>query len=141
MRSAAAPRHRPTAATILALTVAAIAGSLVPALVGLVFLISLAVHRPLVAAAADRWPWLSGGRAGAEPARDRRAFNRLTAVWGIAMLIAGAIQGVGALRGRLTITDAAGLATRALIALAIEAALVAVTVAYLRRGPAPDQVG
>jgi hypothetical protein len=122
---------------ILALTAAAIAGSLLPALAGLVFLISLAARRPLVAAAADCWPWLSGGRTGAEPAHDRRAFNRLTAVWGIAMLAAGAIQGVGALRGSLTITDAASLGTRALIALAIEAVLAVGTVVYLRYRPAP----
>jgi hypothetical protein len=121
--------------TILALTAAAIVGSMVPALVGLAFLLSLAARRPLIA--ADRWPWLSGGRTGAEPARDRRAFNRLTAVWGIAMLAAGAIQGIGALTGGLAITDAASLATRALIALATEAALSAGTVAYLRHWPAP----
>ena len=133
MRPDTAPRHRPTAATILALTAAAIAGSLLPALAGLAFLISLAARRPLIAVAADRWPWLSGGRAGADPARDRRAYNRLTAVWGIAMLAAGAIQGAGALTGGLTITDAAGFATRALIALAVEAALAVGTVVYLRR--------
>jgi hypothetical protein len=47
------------------------------------------------------------------------------------MLAAGAIQGIGALTGGLTITDAAGLATRAMIALATETALSAGTVAYL----------
>ena len=126
-----AQRRRPTAAEILALTAAAIAGSLLPALAGLVFLISLAVRRPLIAAAADRWLWLSGGRTAAEPARNGRAFYLLTTVWGIAMLAAGAIQGIGALTGSLTITNAASFATRALIALAIEAALSVGTVSYL----------
>jgi hypothetical protein len=37
------------------------------------------------------------------------------------MLAAGAIRGIGALTGGLTITHAASLATRALIELAIEA--------------------
>ena len=75
-----AQRRRPTAAEILALTAAAIAGSLLPALVGLVFLISLAVRRPLIATAADRCPGLSGGRT-AGPGRDNRALYLLTSVW------------------------------------------------------------
>jgi Transposase IS116/IS110/IS902 family len=84
----AAPRRRPTVAAILALTAAAIASALVPMLAGLAFLVSLAARRPLIAVAAERWPWLSGGRTGAWPAHGPRALSRLTAVWGIALLAA-----------------------------------------------------
>lgn len=95
----AAPRRWPTVAAILALTAAAIASALVPMLAGLAFLVSLAARRPLIAVAAERWPWLSGGRTGAWPAHGPRALSRLTAVWGIALLAAGAIQGLGAFTG------------------------------------------
>jgi hypothetical protein len=71
--TASHPRRQPPAVTILALTAAAIVGSLVPALVGLAFLLSLGTRLPLIAVAADRWPWLSGGRTGAKSARDRPA--------------------------------------------------------------------
>jgi hypothetical protein len=64
--------------------------------------------------------------------------NGLTAAWGIAMLAAGAAQGIGAATGRLTVTDPAGFTARALIALAVEAVLTVVTIACLRSSPAAD---
>jgi hypothetical protein len=41
--------------------------------------------------------------------------NSLTAAWGIAMLAAGAAQGIGTVAGRLTITDPASFTARALM--------------------------
>lgn len=64
--------------------------------------------------------------------------NGLTATWGIAMLAAGAAQGIGAVTGRLTITDPASFTARALIALAVEAVLTVITIACLRRSLAAN---
>jgi hypothetical protein len=132
------PRRRPAALTLGALTALAIAGAVLPVLAGLAFLISLATRRPLIATAARRWPWLSGRPAGQETSHDRRLMNGLTAMWGIAMLAAGAAQGIGAATGRLTITDPASFTVRALIALAVEAVLTVITIVWLRRSPAAN---
>jgi hypothetical protein len=138
MSPAPVPRSRPAALTLAALAAVAVAGAVLPVLAGLAFLVSLATHRPLVATAARRWPWLSGRPGGHQPKRDRRVVNGLTAAWGIAMLAAGAAQGIGAATGRLTVTDPAGFTARALIALAVEAVLTVVTIACLRSSPAAD---
>ena len=134
MSSVPVARGRHGAVLLAALATAAIAGAVLPALAGLAFLISLARRRPLVATAASRWPWLAGRPTGQQPGRDRRVMNGLTAAWGLGMLAAGAAQGIGAVAGGLTITDPAKFAARALIALAVEAVLTAITVACLRRG-------
>jgi hypothetical protein len=128
------PQARPRAATLAALAAAALVSAVIPAAAGLAFLISLAIRRPLVAVAARRWPWLNG-RPGAQP--PHRILPGLTAAWGIALLAAGAVQGAGALTGGLTFTSPGGFTTRALIALAVEAILAALTVACLCRSPAP----
>ena len=51
------PQTRPSAATVAGLAAAALVSAVIPAAAGLAFLISLAIHRPLVAVAARRWPW------------------------------------------------------------------------------------
>ena len=53
------------------------------------------------------------------------------------LLSAGAVQGVGAITGGLTLTSPASFAGRALIALAVEAILAGLTIAWLHRSPAP----
>lgn len=129
--------HRP-AATAAALAGAALVGAVLPAAAALAFLISLAARRPLVAAAARRWPRLTGHPAARV---SRRAATGLTAAWGTGMLAAAAIQGAGALTGALSLTTPAGFTTRALIALAIEAILTATTLTWLRRSPAARSGG
>ena len=128
------PQTQPRATTLAGLAAAALVSAVIPAAAGLAFLISLAVRRPLVAVAARRWPWLTG-RPAAQP--PQRTLTGLTAAWGIGLLAAGAIQGTGALTGGLTLTSLGGFAARALIALAIEAILATLTIAWLHRNPAP----
>src|SRR5215470_16172541 len=126
-------RHRPQVTTVAGLAVAALASAVIPAAAGLAFLISLAARRPLVAVAARRWPWLTGRPAAQLP---HRTLTGLTAAWGIGLLAAAAVQGTGAITGGLTFTTPASFAARALIALAIEAILAALTIAWLHRNPA-----
>jgi hypothetical protein len=128
-----ASRNRPPAATLAGLAAAALVSAVIPAAAGLAFLISLAARRPLVAVAARRWPWLTG-RPAAQP---HRALTGLTAAWGIGLLAAAAVQGAGALTGGPALTSPAGFAARALIALAAEAILTALTITWLHRSPAP----
>jgi len=126
--------NRPPATALAGLAAAALVSAVIPAAAGLAFLISLAVRRPLVAVAAQRWPWLTG-RPAAQP--PQRTFTGLTAAWGIGLLAAAAVQGAGALTGGLGFTNPASFAARALIALVIEAILAALTITWLRRTPAP----
>jgi len=125
---------RPRTTTLAALAAAALLSAVIPAAAGLAFLISLAARRPLIAVAARRWPWLTGRPAVQLP---HRTLTGLTAAWGIALLAAAAVQGAGAITGGLTFTSPGGFTSRALIALAVEAILAALTVAWLRRSPAP----
>ena len=127
-----ASRNRPTATTLAGLVAAALVSAVIPAVAGLAFLISLATRRPLIAVAARRWPWLTGRAA--QP--SHRTLTVLTAAWGIGLLAAGAVQGAGAITGGLTFTSPASFAARALIALAIEAILAVLTIAWLHRHPA-----
>jgi hypothetical protein len=129
-------RSRPPATTISALGAAALVGAVIPAVVGLAFLISLAIRRPLIAVAALRWPWLTGRPAVLLPSRTATG---LTAAWGIVILAAAAIQGAGAITGRLTITSPASLTARALVALAAEVILAVITIVWLHRDPAEDE--
>jgi hypothetical protein len=127
------PQTRPRATTLAGLVATALVSAVIPAAAGLAFLISLAIRRPLVAVATRRWPWLTGHPA-AEP--SHRTLTGLTAAWGISLLAAAAVQGAGALTGGLTFTSPASFAARALIALAVEAILAALTIAWLHRNPA-----
>jgi hypothetical protein len=127
------PQTRPSATTVAALAAAALVSAVIPAAVGLAFLISLVTHRPLVAVAARRWPWLTG-RPAAQ--LSHRILTGLTAAWGIGLLAVGAVQGAGALTGGPALTSPGGFAARALIALAVEAILAVLTIAWLHR-PAP----
>jgi len=128
-----ASRNRPPATTVAGLAAAALVSAVIPAAAALAFLISLAARRPLVAVAAGRWPWLAG-RPAAQPAH--RTLTGLTAAWGIGLLAAAAVQGAGAISGGLTFTTPASFAARALIALAVEAILAALTIAWLHHSPA-----
>ncbi len=80
-----ASRYKPCAATLAALSAAALVGAVIPAVAALAFLISLLARRPLIAVAARRWPWLAG-RPAAQ--LSRRALSGLTAAWGIGLLAA-----------------------------------------------------
>ena len=131
--SAHTPQTRPRAATVAGLAAAALVSAVIPAAAGLAFLISLAARQPLVAVAARRWPWLTG-RPAAQ--LSHRIITGLTAAWGIGLLAAGAVQGAGALTGGPALTSPGGFAARALIALAIEAILAVLTIAWLHRTPA-----
>jgi hypothetical protein len=123
---------------VAGLAAAALATAVIPAAAGLTFLISLAARRPLVAVAARRWPWLTGRPAARPP---QRTLAGLTAAWGIGLLAAAAAQGAGALTGGLTFSSPASFAARALIALAVEAILAVLTIAWLHRSPAPGPAG
>ena len=136
MHPVPASRNRPSATALAGLAAAAVASAVLPAVAGLAFLISLAVRRPLIGVAARRWPWLTGRPAAQLP---RRTVTGLTAAWAIGMLAAAAVQGAGALTGGLTFTSPASFAARALIALAAEAILAAITITWLRRHSAPGR--
>jgi hypothetical protein len=133
MHTTPAARQR-RVTTLAGLAAAALVSAVIPAIAGLAFVISLAARRPLVAVAARRWPWLTG-RPAAQP--SHRILTGLTAAWGIGLLAAAAVQGAGAITGGLTFASPAGFAARALIALAVEAILAVLTIAWLRRTPAP----
>ena len=126
-------RNRPPATTLVGLAAAALVSAVIPAAAGLVFLISLAARRPLVAVAARRWPWLTGHPAGPPP---RRTLTGLTAAWGIGLLAAAAVQGAGALTGGPSFASPGSFATRTLIALAAEVILAVLTIVWLHRSPA-----
>jgi hypothetical protein len=130
---------RPATPVIAALTAAAIAGAVLPVLAALAFLISLAAQQPLIAVAAGRWSWLSQGPAGSQTGPSHRTLTALTVLWGVAMLAAGAVQAAGAVTGGLSLTRPSGFAARALIALAAEAILAAITIVSLRFRPVPGR--
>ena len=94
-----------------------IAGAIVPAAVAVALLVSLAVHRPLVARAA--------GPPGGSTA------TRLTIAWALTMVAIAAVQGAGAILGMASITTPAGLAARSGFALAVEAVALVATAMYL----------
>ena len=57
----ARPPSRTTASMTVAALAAGIVASLLPVVFGAAFLVSVVIHRPLVAMLARRWPSLSGG--------------------------------------------------------------------------------
>jgi hypothetical protein len=134
MQTTPASRNRPSGTTLARLAAAALFSAVIPAAAALAFLISLAARRPLIAVAARRWPWLTGRQMAQPP---HRTLTALTAAWAIGLLAAAAVQGAGALTGGLALTSPGGFAARALIALAIEVILAALTIAWLHRSPAP----
>jgi hypothetical protein len=68
MHRTRASRSRPSATTMAALGAAALVGTVIPAAVGLAFLISLAVRRPLIVVAARRGPGSPAARPPCYPA-------------------------------------------------------------------------
>jgi len=130
-----ARQGKPAALTVLVLAAAAVAAALLPVVAGVVFLASLAAGRPLMAVVARHWPVPRRGPPAQHAAFDRRAINRLTAVWGITLLAAGALQGLAEVTAGLTITDPAGFTVRALLAISVETVLTTGTVIYLRHQP------
>jgi hypothetical protein len=93
--------------------------ALVPAVFGLAILASAAIGRPLIAHILTT--------------SNRVAANRLTIVWGIALLAIAGGQLAGALTGLGSITSAPGFAARSGFALAAETILLVASFAYVRR--------
>jgi hypothetical protein len=124
---------RPTASMTVAALAAGIVASLLPIVFGAAFLVSVVIHRPLVAVLARRWPSLSGGPLDQESPRIRSALSRITTVWGVVLLAVGILQGVGAIVAGLSITNPASAAVRTLFALAVLIVMTIGTAAYLRR--------
>jgi hypothetical protein len=94
-------------------------GAVLPAVFGVLFLVSAALHRPVLARALPQY--------------STEIAQRLTVVWGIVLVVIGALQGAGALIGIGSITSASGLAVRFVFALIAEIVVLGATVAYLRR--------
>jgi hypothetical protein len=109
--------------TLLALLV----GALLPVLVALVLLCSALVNRPLFGRLVPRWPALAQAAA----VDGRAVVRRMTVLWGIGLLVIGAVQGAAELVG-LSITDPGGIIVRTLGSLALEAVLSIASTAYLR---------
>lgn len=133
------PARPPTASMTVAALAAGIVASLLPIVFGAVFLVSVVIHRPLVAMLARRWPSLSGGPLDQESPRIRSALSRITTVWGVVLLAIGILQGVGAIVAGLSITNPLSVAVRTLFALAVLIVMSIGTAAYLRRRPADAQ--
>ena len=101
--------------------------AVLPAVFAVVFLVSAALRRPVLGPAP--------------PQSKGEIAQRLTVVWGIALVIIAAFQGAGALVGVGSITSAAGLAARFAFALAAEIILLGATLLYLRRSAAGEGHG
>jgi hypothetical protein len=114
------PSRTTTAAVVLV-------GAVLPALAGIVLLGSVAVGRPLLGR------WFPGGRAGGpdrtQPSRSVSA-GPLTLVWAVGLLLAGALQAVGAATGGGSIMDPTGFVARAAVGLGVEAILLVVSVRW-----------
>jgi hypothetical protein len=130
---AGAPSRHITPKTAIALTGAAVAAALVPVVFGVAFLVSVLIHRPLVAVLARRWRWLAGVSLDMDSPGIQPALSRVTTVWGVVLLAVGILQGIGAMMAGLSITNPASVAVRTLFALAVLAAMSIGTSAYLRR--------
>ena len=119
--------HRPgLTRTVIAVVLAAV----LPALAGVVLLGSVAIRRPLL----DRWlrsptgspPNPTTARASAATA------TWLTVLWGVGLVIAGVLQGVGALVAGTPITDPTGFAMRTLVGVGAEGLLFFISRRWLR---------
>jgi hypothetical protein len=120
---APASKTRPSIWTFVALLV----GAVVPVLVALVLLGSALLHRPLFARLVRRWPELAHAAA----VEGHAVVTRVTVIWGIGLLVIGALQGGAELAG-LSLTDPVAILVRTLGALALEAVLYLASDAYLR---------
>jgi hypothetical protein len=122
MEPNSASRGRGTSIRPWGLAAAAlIAGAIVPAIVALALLVSVALHRPLLARAAQRRRGLSAAR--------------LTIVWAVAMVVIAVAQGAGAILGIASIATPAGFVARSGFALAVEAVALVATAVYLTAPP------
>jgi hypothetical protein len=115
------------AKTIVVVT--AIVAATLPVVVGVALLLSLITDRPTLAR-ETRW-WWNPLRVQLPRVTDA-VVRRITAWWGVAFLIVGTLQGFAESLG-VSITNPIGLLVRSLGAFALEAAIAATTVGYLRR--------
>jgi hypothetical protein len=100
--------------SVLVRAAAALAAALVPVLAGLALLCSNRARRRAIAL-------IGGDHTGSAPAAQ------LAKLWGIGLLITGAVQAVGSLALGLPITHPAAVLLRTLFALAVEALLLVLT--------------
>jgi hypothetical protein len=101
--------------SVLARAAAALAAALVPVLAGLAILRSNRVRRTAIAL-------IGFDHTASAPA------VQLGKLWGVGLLIIGALQALGSLALGLPITDPAALLVRTLFALAAEALLLALSI-------------
>jgi hypothetical protein len=97
-----------------------------PAVFAVVFLVSAALRRPVLGPAL--------------PQSQGEVAQRLTVLWGIALLLIAAFQAAGALVGIGSLASAAGVAARLAFALAAEIVLLGGTLLYLRRSANADRL-
>ena len=95
--------------------IALVLGAVLPAIAGIVLLGSVALRRPLL----DRW--VPPAKAGS-----------LTVLWGVGLVIAGVLQGVGAFIAGMSITDPDGFGMRTLVGVGAEAVLLFIGRWWLR---------
>ena len=119
-------RNQPMGPVILTAAVAAV----LPVLVGLALLLSLNNTRPILSR-KPKWWWnpLSKWMDGTSPTVVRT----VTIWWAVAFLAVGALQGASAIYANLSITNPVDALVRCAGALALEGAIVLVTIARLRR--------
>jgi len=119
-------RNQPIGHVILTAAVAAV----LPVLVGLALLLSVNNTRPILSR-KPKWWWnpLSKWMDGTSPTVVRT----VTIWWAVAFLAVGALQGASAVYANLSITNPVDALVRCAGALALEAAIVLVTIARLRR--------
>ena len=119
-------RHQPVGPVILTAAVAAV----LPVLVGLALLLSLNNTRPILSR-KPKWWWnpMSKWMDGTSPTVVRT----VTIWWAVAFLAVGALQGASAVYANLSITNPVDALVRCAGALALEAAIVLLTIARLRR--------
>ena len=99
--------------------------AVLPAVFAVVFLVSAALHRPVL------------GRA--LPGSKGEIAQQLTVVWGIVLLVIAVFQGAGALIGIGSIASASGLAIRFVFALLVELVVLGGSLVYLRRFAGGDR--
>ena len=119
-------RNQPMGLVILT----AAGATVLPVLVGLALLLSLNNTRPILSR-KPKWWWnpLSKWLDGTSPTVVRT----VTIWWAVAFLAVGALQGASAEYANLSITNPVDALVRCAGALALEAAIVLLTIARLRR--------
>ena len=113
MMITSAPKVRQLQRTkaVAALLGAALITATVPVAVGVVFLVSVAVHRPALAVSALHAP---GRPVTAADPGTRDPLAVATVVSGLGLLLIGAGQGIGAVTAGLSFTSVRGFATPSL---------------------------